>query len=827
MPLMAGCGLFKPTTATVELEPLDVEETKILPYQPTTQRKFDLLHMNLEISLDWENRRVPGKATLQLTPYFYATDSLLLDAKGFDLHSLEIVKDSNSVPLKYDYDGNIIAIQLPQRYSKSDTITIEVNYTAKPDEREVSGGKAIISDKGLFFINPDNSAPNKPQQVWTQGETSFNSCWFPTIDHPNERLTHDIYLTVHQKFTTLSNGVKMFSVEVDDSLRTDYWKMDQPHAPYLVMIGVGEFSVVEDSLADLPVNYYVEQEYEQYAQDIFGNTPEMIKFYSDILGVPYPWKKYSQIVVRDYVSGAMENTTAVVHGEFLQRTKRELLDETNEDVIAHELFHHWFGDLVTCESWSNIAMNESFATYGEFLWDEYKYGSHIAEFNARNHLQDYLAESFQKKEKIIRHHYAIPDDLFDAHSYSKGGRILHLLRTYIGDEAFFKSLNYYLTEHQFQSVEIHDFRLACEKVTGMDLNWFFDQWFFTEGHPNLEVSYQYGTDSTNTVSLNVKQTQAMNGEAVFQLPLKVDFYFEDKVETKEIRIDKNVQSFHFELDEHIMAVNFDADKALVGTIAEKKPNAHEWLVIFQRGKRYLDKRQALYHLSEMSDEDAETLVRLSLKEEMWALRVLGIRYLDKVPDEEFKKTILSEFIENDPNSYVRYYAVEKLLTLVEENDKKQIIKTALADSSNRVMSLGISSYAQLNPEECLALADSLISLNNQTLKLAIANLYGEHGTWKNFDYFESLHAELSSYDAYEFQEYLTNFLIRSPYNEKVYVGINMLKEMAINGEYWWIRNTARASLQAIGTEYKKNKPNDENHEEVVEAIDKILESLKS
>ena len=168
------------------------------------------------------------------------------------------------------------------------------------------------------------------------------------------------------------------------------------------MMAIGEFAIVKDKWRGIDVSYYVEPKFEKYARMVFGNTPEMIEFFSQKFGVDYPWKKYSQVVVRDFVSGAMENTTATVHMEALQHDHRYHLDETEEDYISHELSHHWFGDYVTCESWANLPLNESFATYAEVLWREYKYGIDEAEHHLSGDFSSYFAESQTKREPLIR-----------------------------------------------------------------------------------------------------------------------------------------------------------------------------------------------------------------------------------------------------------------------------------------------------------------------------------------------------------------------------------------------------------------------------------------
>ncbi len=296
--------------------------------------------------------------------------------------------------------------------------TVYLDYTAKPNLLKVQGSAAINDAKGLYFINPDERVPNKPRQIWTQGETEASSAWFPTIDRPNQKTTAEISMTVLDNYVSLSNGALSNQQKNSDGTRTDTWKMDLPHAPYLFMMAVGDFKIYQDKYNNIPVDYYLEPKYAPYAKDIFGKTPAMMDFYSKTLGVPYPWNKYAQIVCRDYVSGAMENTSATLHGEHVQKTKRELLDDNQEGTIAHELFHQWFGDLVTAESWSNLTMNESFATFGEVIWREHDGGKDRGDKSRFEKLQSYLKSTKNgKSPTLARYHYHDKEDMFDIHAF--------------------------------------------------------------------------------------------------------------------------------------------------------------------------------------------------------------------------------------------------------------------------------------------------------------------------------------------------------------------------------------------------------------------------
>ncbi|HRA12574.1 MAG TPA: M1 family metallopeptidase, partial [Chitinophagaceae bacterium] len=456
-------------------------------YRETATKINNLIHTKLEVKPDFSKSYLYGKAWLTLKPHFYPTDSLNLDAKGMEIKKVALVKGTKQIPLTFDYDEWNLRIKLDKTYKSNESYTIYIDYTAKPDEfEEKYGGGAMLGIKGMYFINPKGEEKDKPTQIWTQGETESSSAWFPTIDKTNQRCTQELTVTVDNKYVTLSNGKLASQKKNTDGTRSDYWKMDLPHAPYLFFLGVGEYAVVKDTWRGKEVNYYVEPEYKSVAKKIFGNTPEMMTFFSKITGVDFPWIKYSQITGRDYVAGAMENTTATIHQESAQQDARELVDGNDwEGTIAHELFHQWFGDYVTTESWSNLTLNESFADYSETLWNEYKYGKDAGDATNYQGMQGYLMSGSDKKD-LVRFHYKDKEDMFDAVSYNKGGRILHMLRNHVGDSAFFKSINNYLTTNKFKSAEAHQLRLAFEEVSGRDLNWYFNQWYFGSGNPTVD-----------------------------------------------------------------------------------------------------------------------------------------------------------------------------------------------------------------------------------------------------------------------------------------------------------------------------------------------------
>ena len=617
--LFAVALVFNIAASAQEVE--DKGWTKV--YRESAPRVNDLVHTKVEVKFDYEKSYLYGKVWLTLKPHFYATDSLKLDAKAMEIKNVSLVKGSSNEPLKYKYDGMELNIDLNKSYSRNDKYTIFIDYVSKPNEYKARGSAAITDAKGLYFINPKGEDKNKPTQIWTQGETEGTSVWVPIIDKPNQKTTDEIIMTVPAKYVTLSNGKLASQKKNADGTRTDHWKMDLPHAPYLFFMGVGDFAIVKDDYKGKEVSYYVEKEYAPVARKIFGGTPEMITFFSKVLGVEYPWVKYSQIVGRDYVSGAMENTTATLHQESAQQDARELIDgNVWENTISHELFHQWFGDYVTSESWSNLTLNESFANYSEYLWLEYKYGKETADEQNFGEMNGYLQSQSDKKD-LVRFFYDDKESMFDAVSYNKGGRILHMLRNYVGDSAFYRALNNYLNNNKFGTGEAHQLRIEFEKVTGKDLNWFWNQWYYGSGHPKLNINYVYD-DADKNVKVIVEQTQ---GDKIFRLPVAVDIYNGNNKVRHKVWLNNKKDTLTFAYKSKPDLVNVDGDKML---LVEKTDNKtldnfnHQ----FKYAGLYLDKKEAIDFASQSNDPKAIALMKSALNDKYYGIRSYALNKLD-------------------------------------------------------------------------------------------------------------------------------------------------------------------------------------------------------
>jgi aminopeptidase N len=721
----------------------DGEDTyKVRPIYNSSRTLYcDLIHTKLEVNFDWEKARMNGKATISAKPHFYATDSIVLDAKGMDIKKVQM----EGKELTFNYiDSLQLHIKLGKTFTRNDKFTLVIDYVAKPNERKTAGSAAITSDKGLYFINHKRTPDGAMPQIWTQGETEANSVWFPTIDAPNAKTSQEILITVEDKYLTLSNGKMIASKKNTDGTRTDHWKQDLPHAPYLFMMAIGEFKVVKDTYKRpdgslMEVNYFVEPEFEQNARAIFGETPRMIAFFSKVLGVEYPWDKYHQIVVRDYVSGAMENTGAVIFGDFVYKTDRELLDGNDQSTIAHELFHHWFGDLVTCESWANLPLNESFANYSQYLWDEHRYGLEEADYQAEEEAEGYFNSAQNTGyNNLIRFDYLDKEDMFDGHSYNKGGRILHILRNYLGDEAFFAGLNNYLTTNKYKAAEVHHLRLAFEEVSGEDLNWFFNQWFLGKGHP-IVFTEQTKSEDGKTVYLKIKQHQNIEDFPIYRMPVDVAIWDNNGKRTQRIIIDSLEQSFAFAVNGELKNLLFDAPQALMGKYYEEKSN-QQFIHQFYNSNRYRAKKTALFRLRNFKGAEIEKMYMDAINDGFWATRIEGIRYGAKAVKNEKEAFIqkVKDLAVNDPKSQVRAEAIQAL-EFLEIEDILGFLKGIMEkEQSYLVLGNILSTIAEIDVKEALIVARKMEKDNVKSMFGTIAEIYAGEGEKEDAPFFENV-----------------------------------------------------------------------------------------
>ncbi len=683
--LILALGACSPKRKVV-IDPVTISALKpgAHVYRGAYTRFSDILHTRLDLRLNFDSSEVYGKAYIKAKPWFKPSDSLVLDAKGMAIEQVALSDNGDLKPLRFDYKNNKLRITLDRQYSNKDTYTVYVQYVARPSKLVVGKDIGSPGDRGFYFVNTEDSTGTAGQQFWTQGETECNSSWFPTINDTQEKMTQEISITVPSRMVTLSNGVLDFSSENGDGTRTDTWLQDKPHSTYLTMVAGGDFQIVKDEWQGKEVSYYMEPKFAGNARMIFGKTPEMIGFFSKLTGVKYPWDKYSQIVVRNFYGGAMENTSASVFYEGMNMSAEQYQDNSNEDIISHELFHHWFGDLATARSWSNLPLNESFATYGEYLWREHKYGREVADELGWSDQQKYLHTETARDLDLIRYNYADREQMFDVVSYQKGGRVLHMLRYVLGDDLFFKGMNIYLKNGSYKATELSDLRKAFEEVSGQDLNWFFNEWFLACGHPVFKINSTYDA-SSSMVTLKVDQTQDLGKYPLYRMPVKVDIYVGDSVQHRSIIVSKASQEFRFAVKSAPALVNFDADKYLLAEKEENKTVA-EYAFQYDHAPLFVDRMEALKALATAPAIEISSTFAAALGDKNWALRKEALGMVGRFSGEgrESFYDRIKVMALKDENPHVRAAAVRQIRVFYSKKDNKSFFEQVAADKSPSV-----------------------------------------------------------------------------------------------------------------------------------------------
>jgi len=769
-------SLFMAFTLNAQIKTEQVDSSWKQTYRAVATKTNNLKHTKLVASFNYEKSQMNGEVWLKLQPHFYPTKTLVLDAKAMDIKEVALINGTAKTKLSYTYDSLQLQIDLDKTYTAKESYNIYIKYIARPNESKGQGSEAIRDAKGMYFINPLGTDKEKPTQIWTQGETEASSVWIPTIDQTNQKTTQEFYLTVPSKYVSLSNGLLVKQTDLKNGFREDVWKMDLPHSPYLFFIGIGDYAVVKDSYKGKEVSYYIEKAYEKVAKKIYGNTPQMIAFFESKLGVPYPWSKYAQISGRDYVSGAMENTTATLHSDAVQQDARELIDGNNwESTIAHELFHQWFGDLVTAESWSNITVNESFADYSQTLWFEHSQGKDAGAFENFTGLRSYLNSPSDAEKNLVRFYYKDKEDVFDLVSYQKGGRILNMLRHLVGDDAFFASLNKYLTDNKFSNGSAIKLKLAFEAVTGKDLNWFFNQWYFGSGHPYVRIGQKYLADQQK-VLVTIQQTQTQN--KLFTLPVGIDVYVNGNRNHYEVWSKNKVDSFYFPAAVAPDNVNVDNDKILLWAKDESKP-IEQYAYQFKHARNFMDRFEAANEAStNLKNPAAKTIIEAAIKDTFHVIRSIALNSYNPSAIEAAMETKIIQIAQTDKVSTVREDAIN-VLSKINKPIFTPLFEKWVNDSSYTVAGAALAALEIVDSTKAFNIAKQFSTQPlKKRLNAVVTTILTKYGDVEVFDFVAATYAKLNiqSSEKFEMTMPFAQLLIKTTDPVKFKKGIDLIVE---------------------------------------------------
>lgn len=649
------------------------------PTRSVRSRDLDQKHIKLELAFDFEAQIMKGKATVKFSAFKPLT-TIAFDAEEMAINQVTLA----GKPVKYAVTPGKLEIQL--------TEPIEAGV-----DQEVTIDYLVTKPKlGAHFVMPDASEPQSLKMVWTQCEPEYARFWFPCLDTSTDRITSEIIATVPENYVVLSNGTLESKTKKGDGTQTWHWAQKQSHVTYLMSVVAGDFEVLEQEWDGIPVQSYVPRGMMEMAPRAFQKTPAMVKFFSQKIGVRYPWPKYSQICVDEYNWGGMEHTSATTLNLGTLHDANAALDSSSDNLVAHELAHQWFGDLLTCKDWAELWLNESFATYFATLWTEHDHGWDTAAWERHEEANSYLGEDARYRRSIVNYRYTDPNDMFDSHTYPKGGRVLHMLRFELGDEAFWQAIRRYVEINQFRTVETADLRKAIADATGQELNWFFDQWIYKGGHPELDVSWTWD-EATKMVQLTVKQTQKLDEVTpLFRFTTEVELANGETVESRKIVVSKDAETFQLPFTSRPTRVVFDPRDIILKTMQFTK-SKEELLDQLANEKNLLPRKQAIDGLKAfLADPVVKTaLVRASRNDPFWTIRRAALQAMTDLNEDAIRESAI-DIARGDKIAAVRAAAVDLLAKYPTDKVKQVLRELIAADKSYNVVATSLRILAGMD-----------------------------------------------------------------------------------------------------------------------------------
>jgi aminopeptidase N len=660
-------------------------------------RDYDLQHSRIALRFDLDQKKVIGDVTHTLAILREGTSKIAFDSVGLNIQSVTL----NKAPAKFETTASKLIVTLPAAAQSGEKFDVDIRYEGKPA-------------KGLYFILPDKDYPNRPRQIWSQGESEDTRYYLPTYDYPNDRLTTETILTVPASWITVANGKLINVAKAGDDLKTWTWRESLPSSTYLITVVAGEFDEVKQAWHGLPVTYYAPKGRGDRLLPNYERTPAMMELFSKKLGVDYPWEKYAQSMVDDFVAGGMENSSATTNTSSSLRNAK-LIPEFpgNEDpLISHELAHQWFGDLVTCNDWGNVWLNEGFATFFEMLWSESHYPKEQADYERWTAVQEWLGDSGLFAKPIVRHDFDDSSE-FDDNAYGKGGLVLYMLRRQIGEDAFYRGLRHYLEVYRGRNVVTADLIKSIEEANHIDVQQFFDEWIYGAGAPKFDVGYTYD-DGKHQIALTVKQTQKAEGRVgIFHIPVDVEITTASGSKVHRIPVSKEAETFPLPSDSAPSMVLFDKGGQILKSVEFHKEKK-EWLYQLKNAAELADRAEAVQALAKFkNDDEAVAALGTALNtDKAWGLRDIAADALGRIGNAAAGKQLL-EALDANTQPYVRNHIVSALDSIKEEPKvTAKLLVIARDDASYRARANALQSLGKLKAPNALEVLTAAVSTDS-------------------------------------------------------------------------------------------------------------------
>ena len=650
-------------------------------------RDYDLQHSKIALRFDLDQKRVLGEVTHSLSILRGGSTKVFFDSVGLTIQSVTL----NRAAIKFETSADKLIVPLPAAAKAGDKFEIVIRYEGKPA-------------KGMYFILPDKDYPERPRQIWTQGESEDTRYYLPTYDYPNDRLTTETILTVPASWITVSNGKLMNVSEAGKGLKTWYWKESVPSSTYLITVVAGEFDEITDTWHGIPVTYYAPKGRGDRLPLNYGRTPAMMELFSKKFGVDYPWEKYAQVMVDDFVAGGMENSSATTNNSnSLVHPKLAPEYFTGEDdLISHELGHQWFGDLVTCKDWGDIWLNEGFATFLEAVWTEAHYGKDQADYERWNNAREWFESNSLWNKPIVRHDFDDSSE-FDGNAYNKAGWVLYMLREQTGEDAFYRGLKYYLEVNRGKSVVTADLAKAIEESAHVNVDQFFSQWLYGAGAPRFDLSYTYDGEK-HQVMLTVKQIQRVEGRVgLFRVPVEVAITTGSGPKLYNFTVSKDKQTFPLPAESAPLMVLFDKGGHILKS-AEFHKEKKEWLYQVKSATDLADRADAVVALGKMKNDDEVVAVLGDVlrNDKAWGVRATAADTLGQLGAASASKLLLAALDSHD-GPWVRNRVVSALGNFKDDTTvAAKLNSVANQDDSYRARAAALQALGRLKGPNAFA-----------------------------------------------------------------------------------------------------------------------------
>ena len=678
-------------TILIASTPLRADE----PY--ARNRDYDLQHSRISLRFELEQKKVFGDVTHTLAILRDDTSKVAFDSVGLTIQSVTV----NKAPAKFESTASKLIVPLPAAAHSGEKFNVNIRYEGKPA-------------KGLYFILPDKDYPDRPKQIWSQGESEDTRYYLPTYDYPNDRLTTETILTVPASWITVANGKLISVTKAGDDMRTWTWRESLPSSTYLITVVAGEFDEVKQTWHGLPVTYYAPRSRGDRLLPNYERTLEMIEVFSKKLGVNYPWEKYAQVMVDDFVAGGMENSSATTNTSSSLRNKKLLAEYPGDEdpLISHELAHQWFGDLVTCNDWGNVWLNEGFATFFEMVWSESHYSKEQADYERWKAIQEWLGQPGLYAKPIVRHDFDDSSE-FDDNAYGKGGVVLYMLRQQIGEDAFYRGLRHYLEVYRGKNVVTADLIKSIEEANHINVQRFFDEWIYGAGAPKFEVGYKYD-EGKHQVALTVRQTQKVEGHVgIFHVPVDVEVTTAPGVKLHSIAVSKDAETFLLSADSAPLMVLFDKGGRVLKSVEFHKEKK-EWLYQLKNASELADRAEAIQALAKLkNDDEAVAALGSALStDKAWGLRDIAADALGRIGNAAAGKQLLDS-LDANAQPDVRSHIVAALGNIKDEPKiTAKLSAIAEGDASYRARANALQSIGKLKAPNALAVLTAAVSADS-------------------------------------------------------------------------------------------------------------------